>query len=127
MRWKSSAILVKLRQLKSVNFHVEKCLLVGTHALANVESVAKVVFTYRVRNRVPKSYSVGICVQQGVQIYVHHAKRSVHTRVSMGGVVITARITANLAPIAVNGNVGTINVPGPVASIATERSAIIHV
>ena len=115
-----------LKQLKSVNFLVEKCSLVDTLVLVNVEGVAKAAFMYRARNCAQKSYSVDIHVLQSVQISVHHAKRSVHTRVSMGGVVMTARIDVSPVPIDVNGGVGIIGVRGSVAKFVTGRNVIGH-
>ena len=99
-----------LKRLESVNFLVEKYLLVGTPVLVTVESVTKAAFMYRARNRAPRSYSVDICVLQSVQKSAHHVKRSVHTHVSMDGVAITARIDVNPVPIDVNGSVGIIGV-----------------
>ena len=113
-----------LKRLKSVNFLVEKCSLVGTPVLVNVESVTKAAFMYCARNHAPRSYSVDICVLQSVQMSVHHVKRSVRTRVNMDGVEMTARINVSPVPIDVNGGVDIIGVRGSVVKFVTGRNVI---
>ena len=111
---------MKSKLQEGVNFPVGLCSSVGTRVLVNVENVAKVAFTYLARNRALKSYSVDIRAQQSVQISVHHANRSVHTRASMGGVVITARTDVNPVPIDASGDVSMLVVPKSVVNFATE-------
>ena len=115
-----------LKRLKGVNFLVEKCSLVGTLVLVNVEGVTKADFMYHARNRAPRSYSVDIHVLQSVQKSAHHVKRSVRTCVSMDGVEMTARINVSPVPIDVNGSVGIIGVRGSVAIFVTGRNVIGH-
>ena len=117
---------MKWKPQEGVSFPVGQCLFVGTRVLVNVESVAKVAFTYLARNHAPKSYSVDIHAQQSVQTFVHRAQRSVHTRASMGGVVITAKIHANPVLIDANGDVSMLSVLRHVANLATGRNVTSH-